>query len=92
MILDVNNFGSYDIDEEKVSLGTMAGSNNPISAVSYSKKCTSDEIESINSDIVEISDEVQKLQNTLRITTELLQSETSEHAETQVMLITAGEK
>jgi len=88
VILDVNNFGSYDIDEEKVSLG----SNNPISAVSYSKKCTSDEIESINSDIVEISDEVQKLQNTLRITTELLQSETSEHAETQVMLITAGEK
>jgi len=85
VILDVNNFGSYDIDEVKVSLG----SNNPISAVSYSKKCTSDEIESINSDIVEISDEVQKLQNTLRITTELLQSETSEHAETQVMLITA---
>jgi len=70
VILDVNNFGSYDIDEEKVSLGTLAGSKNPISAVSHSKKCTSDEIESINSDIVEISDELQKLQNTLRITTE----------------------
>ena len=58
VILDVINFGSYDIDEEKVSLGTLAGSNNPISEVSYSKKCKSDEIESIKSDCVEISDEV----------------------------------
>ena len=89
VILDVNNFGSYDIDEKYVSFGTLAGSNNPISEVSYSKKCTSDEIESINSDIIEISDEVQNLQNTLRITSELLESETRENAETQVMLITA---